>query len=128
MPLPITDLDSTDFTPGEQVTYTNGYSDAPKCICGNYPDDGGFHAADAAGTYVNPAQDWTHTVCQDCGRVFTDIPANVNADDHIVTDCDEIPVTIPGAGLVIGRLDNIQPSRTRAQLPARASDPAGHPC
>ncbi|MFB7890361.1 hypothetical protein ACFCZ3_20145 [Cellulosimicrobium cellulans] len=89
----------------ERMRFYDGFPDAPVCPCGNDVARDGFITVDAEGLFVSPNVEtlarWTHILCPSCGRYATEVPDD--APDMEKPDADEL-VTIPGAGIVTGRL------------------------
>ncbi len=102
------------ITPGtavEVIPFWNGFADAPACPCGNSAESDGFTTTDAAGAYVSGeagTPPHTHFTCLACGRIATEVPHGTDAttfERHVESDDADELVTIPGAGIVVGRLD-----------------------
>lgn len=90
----------------ERVRYFDGFTDNPVCVCGADVVTGGFQTTDAAGAYVSPDRDaapHTHMTCIECGRVATEVPDGPDVSAYERPGSDEL-VTIPGAGIVVGRV------------------------
>ena len=95
----------------ETIPFWGGWADAPACLCGNSTERDSFATTDALGTHVpdGGTTPHTHFTCLSCGRVATEVPHGTDTtpfERRPEGDAPEERVTIPGAGIVVARLDS----------------------